>query len=174
MNNELPDAPVGRDELLDHLASLGFEFSTLDHPPFFTVEDGRDVRAAMEGGHTKNLFLKDKKSNYFLLTAQDDTEIDLKSLHRLLGGSGRLSFGSAEKMQDMLGVTPGSVTAFAVINDRHGQVKFAMDKRLLEHEKVNCHPMTNKATTTLRMKDLLRFAELCDHPPQLVDLAGSD
>ena len=107
--------------------------------------------------------MKDKKSRYFLLTAQEDTEIDLKTLHKLLGAQGRFSFGKADKLLEYLGVTPGAVTAFGIINDRSGDVTFAIDKRLLEHEKINCHPLTNEATTTIARDDLLAFAKTCGH-----------
>jgi len=171
MSNPLPPSPVSREALLKHLDDCGFDTHTIDHPPLFTVDDSQKLRGEIEGGHTKNLFLKDKKGNYFLLTAQEDTVINLKTLHKLLGGSGRFSFGNAEKMTEYLGVTPGAVTAFGVINDRQGAVKFAIDQRLLEHEKINCHPMTNDATTTLLCRDLLSLARAADHDPQIVDLS---
>jgi Ala-tRNA(Pro) deacylase len=170
MSDSLPVAPVDRDSLLAHLEKCGFDTVTRDHAPLFTVEDSRNLRGEIEGGHTKNLFLKDKKGNFFLLTAQEDTIVNLKTLHKLLGGASRFSFGSAEKMQELLGVTPGAVTAFGIINDRAGAVKFAIDSRLMEHDKINCHPMSNSATTTMRRDDLLKFATACGHEPQIVDL----
>ncbi len=123
-------------------------------------------------GHTKNLFLKDKKGNYFLLTAQEDTQVNLKTLHKLLGGSSRFSFGSADKMEEFLGVTPGAVTAFGIINDRAGDVTFAIDQRLLQHQKINCHPLVNTATTTISSQDLLSFAAASGHDPIIVDLSS--
>jgi len=167
----LPDAPVTREALLDYLKALEFQMVTVDHPPFFTVEDGQDFKDGLEGGHTKNLFLKDKKSRYFLLTAQQDTQIDLKNLHKLLGAQGRFSFGKPDKLLEYLGVTPGAVTALGIINDREGAVTFAIDKRLLEYEKINCHPLTNEATTTISRDDLLEFAKVCGHNPMIVDLS---
>ncbi|MEP1208454.1 MAG: prolyl-tRNA synthetase associated domain-containing protein [Rhizobiaceae bacterium] len=171
MSANLPDAPVTRDTLLAYLQDCNFETVTVDHPALFTVEDSQKLRGEIEGGHTKNLFLKDKKGNYFLLTAQEDTQVNLKTLHKLLGGSSRFSFGSAEKMEEYLGVTPGAVTAFGIINDRANNVSFAIDKRLLEHQKINCHPLVNTATTTLTCDDLLSFASACDHPALIVDLS---
>ena len=168
---DLPALPVTRESLLSYLQARGYETDTFDHPALFTVEDSRKLRGEIEGGHTKNLFLKDKKGNYFLLTAQEDTEINLKTLHKLLGGSSRFSFGKAEMMETYLGVTPGAVTAFGIINDRECQVKFAIDQRLLEHDKINCHPLVNTATTTILRDDLLNFAEACDHAPMIVDLS---
>ena len=172
MSVDLPALPVTRESLLSYLQASGFDTHTFDHPALFTVEDSQNLRGEIEGGHTKNLFLKDKKGNYFLLTAQEDTEINLKTLHKLLGGSSRFSFGKAEMMEEYLGVTPGAVTAFGIINDREGQVKFAIDQRLLEHDKINCHPLVNTATTTILKDDLLSFAESCDHAPMIVDLSA--
>ncbi|MEP0942025.1 MAG: prolyl-tRNA synthetase associated domain-containing protein [Rhizobiaceae bacterium] len=169
---ELPGSPVGREALLAYLQAAGVETKTIDHPPLFTVNDSQNLRGEIEGGHTKNLFLKDKKGNYFLLTAQEDSQVNLKTLHKLLGGSSRFSFGSAEKMEEMLGVSPGAVTAFGIINDREAALTFAIDQRLLEHEKINCHPLVNTATTTLASTDLIDFAKACGHEPIIVDLAA--
>ncbi|MDD9908837.1 MAG: prolyl-tRNA synthetase associated domain-containing protein [Ahrensia sp.] len=171
MSTPLPPAPVTSESLLAFLDSQGFETKTAQHPPLFTVEDSKELRGTLEGGHTKNLFLKDKKSRYFLLTAQEDTDIDLKSLHKLMGAQGRFSFGKPDKLEAYLGVLPGAVTALGVINDRNHDVTFAIDQRLLEHDKINCHPLVNTATTTLRTDDLFSFARLCGHDPMIVDLA---
>lgn len=170
MTDLLPQTPVGKNALLSYLKQCSFDCSTHEHPPLFTVEDSQNLRGELEGGHTKNLFLKDKKGNFFLLTAQEDSTVNLKTLHKLLGGSSRFSFGNSEKMEEFLGVTPGAVTAFGIINDRQGRVAFALDKTLLEHDKVNCHPMVNTATTTLKCADLLTFAANCGHEPMIVDL----
>ena len=170
MFDSLPAYPVTRDALLNYLNSCGFDTATRDHAPLFTVEDSQNLRGEIEGGHTKNLFLKDKKGNFFLLTAQEDTVVNLKTLHKLLGGASRFSFGNSEKMTEFLGVSPGAVTAFGIINDRAGMVTFAIDSTLLEHKKINCHPMTNDATTTIRRDDLLEFARSCGHDPMIVDL----
>lgn len=169
---ELPSYPVNRESLLGFLKACGFETTTHEHPAFFTVEDGKDFKGGMPGGHTKNLFLKDKKSRYFLLTAQEDSEVNLKSLHRLLGGSGRFSFGSADKMVEYLGVSPGSVTALGVINDHDHNITLAIDQRLLENDVINCHPLTNEATTAIGRDDLLEFAKICGHEPLIVDLSA--
>ena len=170
MSTSLPPAPVDRQALLSHLDDCGFETVTVEHPPLFTVTDSQNLRGELEGGHTKNLFLKDKKGNYFLLTAQEDSEVNLKTLHKLLGGSSRFSFGKPDKMEEFLGVTPGAVTAFGIINDRDGNVTFAVDQRLLQHDKINCHPLVNTATTTIFRDDLLTFAAACGHEPKIVDL----
>jgi len=137
----------------------------------FTVDESQALHREIEGGHTKNLFLKDKKSNYFLLTAQHDAEINLKQLHKLIGASGRLSFGKPEMMEELLGVTPGAVTALGLINDRGGRIKFSIDQQLIAHERINCHPLTNEATTSIGKEDLLAFARATGHDPLIVDLA---
>ena len=167
---ELPTAPVEREALLDFLDANSFEVSTVDHPPLFTVEDSQKLRGEIPGGHTKNLFLKDKKDNFFLLTAQEDTQVDLKTLHKLIGGSSRFSFGKPDKLLEFLGVTPGAVSALGLINDRGNALTFALDKRLLEHDVINCHPLTNDATTSIKKDDLLAFVRATGHEPIIVDL----
>ncbi len=167
---DLPNIPVDTDGLLKWLDERGFETQTYHHEAVFTVGESQAMRESMEGGHTKNLFLKDKKDNYFLLTAEEDSEVNLKTLHKLLGGSSRFSFGKPEKMQDYLGVAPGAVTAFGIVNDRGNKVTFAIDERLMRHDMINCHPLTNEATTTIKRSDLIAFAEECGHPPMVVDL----
>ncbi|EFL88143.1 prolyl-tRNA synthetase associated domain-containing protein [Ahrensia sp. R2A130] len=166
----LPPAPVDEAALLAYLDACGFDTITTRHEALFTVEQSQALRGELEGGHTKNLFLKDRKGNFFLLTAQEDSDVPLKILHKLIGGQGKFSFGSPDMMQELLGVTPGAVTAFGVINDREGKLRFAIDKRLLEHDKINCHPLTNEATTTIARDDLLAFAKATGHDPLIVDL----
>lgn len=166
----LPELPVTPDAVLGWLETSGIDIVVTEHPPLFTVAESRKLRGALAGGHTKNLFLKDKKSRYFLLTAQEDTEINLKTVHRLIGGSGRVSFGKPDALEAILGVTPGSVTALGLINDREGRITFAVDRRLLDHELINCHPLTNEATVTIARDDLLAFARNTGHDPLIVDL----
>src|SRR5690606_9672809 len=125
------------------------------------------------GAHTKNLFLKDAKGALFLVVAEAHTHIDLKSLPRLLGCS-RLSFGKAELLEETLGVTPGSVTAFAIMNDTSRQVSTIFDEKLMESDRINCHPMVNTATTSIARDDLLRFIRASGHEPRIVKLEGHD
>ncbi|MBX2813620.1 MAG: hypothetical protein KTR25_17515 [Myxococcales bacterium] len=169
--SKLPDRPLEKAELLELLTELGIQTSTLEHQPLFTVADSTGVQEQLAGGHTKNLFLKDKKGQYFLLTAEQDTQVNLKTLHKLLGGSSRFSFGKPEALLELLGVIPGSVTAFGIVNDREGRVKFALDSRLMRHEIINCHPLSNEATTSIKREDLLVFAKITGHEAQIVDLA---
>ena len=167
----LPPTPVDRAALLDLLGQHNYRVTTHDHDPVFTVAESQALCEAIPGGHTKNLFLKDKKGNIFLLTAEQNSDVNLKTLHKLLGGSSRFSFANADLMQQHLGVTPGSVTAFGVINDRDNAVTLALDKSLLAFDTINCHPLTNDATTSIHRDDLLDFAKACGHEPLIVDLA---
>ena len=160
--------PHTRDSLLAFLDTLGIRHETIEHPALFTVEQSKELRGEIPGAHTKNLFLKDKKGRLFLVTAVENTVIDLKRLHEVIGGSGRLSFGSADQLMEHLGVAPGSVTAFGVINDERGQVAMILDERLQAYERINCHPLVNTATTGLSYADLLRFLEATGHRPQVL------
>jgi Ala-tRNA(Pro) deacylase len=161
---------VSPDELLTFLASHGIAAETVAHEPVFTVAESRPVKARIPGAHSKNLFVKDKKGRLFLITAKDETPIDLKRAHEAIGASGRLSFGSAEQLREALGVEPGSVTPFAVINDRAGRVTMVLDANLMEHERVNFHPLVNSMTTGVSREDLLRFLEITGHAPMIVRL----
>jgi Ala-tRNA(Pro) deacylase len=133
----------------------------------FTVEEARTRRGEVTGGHTKNLFLRDKKGALYLVVAPEDATIELKSLHRLLGASGRFSFGSAALMREALGVEPGSVTPFAVINDKAGQVTVILDAAMMAHETLSFHPLVNTATTTIARAGLIRFLEATGHKPRI-------
>jgi Ala-tRNA(Pro) deacylase len=165
--------PASPDDLFAYLTSLDIPHQTAWHAPVFTVAEGRALRGEdVEGGHTKNLFVRDKKGTPFLVTAQEDTAIELKSLHRRLGASGRFSFGSSELMQELLGVTPGSVTPFAVINDTGHRVTVVLDQALIAHEILHFHPLTNTGTTTLSKADLLKFLNATGHPPRIEVLTG--
>ena len=164
------NTPLSRDELLARLDELGIEATTIDHPPLFTVEDSQTLRGDIAGGHTKNLFLKDKKGRIFLVVVEEETRVDLKSLHIPLGASSRLSFGSAELLEEVLGVKPGAVTAFGPVNDTTGRVTVVLDAELMREELVNCHPLVNTSTTTLRSADLLRFLRATGHEPLVMEI----
>lgn len=154
--------------LAENFESLGIAAITYAHPPVFTVEEGRDFKHRIPGGHTKNLFLKDKKEQLWLITALWDTAIDLKALPDQIGCD-RVSFGSAERMDRAIGVTPGSVTPFALINDTQRTVRPILDMRLMAYDIVNCHPLKNDKTTGITPKDLLRFIEALGYDPLVVD-----
>jgi Ala-tRNA(Pro) deacylase len=160
------------DELFSFLDQLGIAHRTVSHPPLFTVEQSQQLRGAIPGGHTKNLFLKDKKGVLFLVVASEDAAIDLKTLHHKLG-AGRLSFGSPELLRSVLGVEPGAVTAFAAINDKTGQVAVILDQALLDHAVINCHPLVNTMTTAIARADLLKFLEATGHPPRVIAVSAA-
>src|SRR5690606_30170737 len=164
--------PATRADLFARLAELGIETRTVEHEPVFTVAESEQQERDLAGGHAKNLLLKDPKGKLFLLTAESHTEINLKALHKVLGCA-RLSFGKPELLMEVLGVPPGAVTAFALINDRDRQVTFLLDKALMAHETINCHPLENTATTNIARDDLLRFIRACGHEPRIVELVDA-
>jgi Ala-tRNA(Pro) deacylase len=166
----MPSTP---DELLAYLDMLGIAHKTVTHPAVFTVEEARELRGAIAGGHTKNLFLRDKKSALYLVVAPEDATIELRALHRLLGASGRFSFGSAELMQEVLGVLPGSVTPFAALNDKEHRVSVLLDAALMAHETLNFHPLVNTATTTISRDGLLKFLAATGHTPRIEVLTSA-
>ncbi|MEE2526488.1 prolyl-tRNA synthetase associated domain-containing protein [Hyphobacterium sp. HN65] len=163
--------PATRQDLFALFDELGIAHATTDHEPVFTVEEGEAIKADLPGGHTKNLFLKDKKGRLVLVSALGDSVIRVNRLHRLLGAQ-RFSFAREEILYEALGVRPGSVTAFALMNDRDGQVAFVLDRALLEHDPVNFHPLSNDATTAIARDDLLKFARATGHEPVIVDFAA--
>jgi Ala-tRNA(Pro) deacylase len=160
---------ITREDLFSHLAALGIETETVEHPPLFTVEDSRALRGEIPGAHTKNLFLKCKKGQLWLVTALEDARIDLKTLHHKLG-SGRLSFGSAELLGEVLGLTPGSVSTFGVINDTENRVSVVLDEGLMRYDPINLHPLVNTATTGISRQGLISFLSSCGHPPKILAL----
>jgi Ala-tRNA(Pro) deacylase len=164
--------PKTPDELLAFLDGLGISVSTVRHPPLFTVAESQSLRGEIAGGHTKNLFLKDKKGAYFLVTVEEDAAVDLKTIHGLIGASGRVSFGKPGMLMELLGVAPGSVTVFGAVNDTEGRVKIILDERLMREEIINAHPLTNEATTSIRRDDLLAFLRATGHEPHVLKVAA--
>ena len=160
------------DDLFAALDALGIKHSTIKHPPLFTVEQARELRGQIAGGHTKNLFLRDKKGALFLVVALEDAVIDLKGLHRLLGASGRFSFGSADLLREVWGVAPGSVTPFGAINDIDTRVNIVLDAAMMEHALLNYHPLVNTMTTAIARDDLVRFLESTGHLPRIERVSG--
>lgn len=159
--------PFDRDRLLDWMTERGLDQITHDHPPIFTVDQGRDLKVEMPGAHTKNLFLKDKKGGLWLISARQDTVIDLKAAPKHIG-SDRLSFGNEALMWETLGVRPGSVTALGLINDIDRRVTFVLDRRLWEADVVNFHPLTNTATTGMDQTAFRAFLRAIGREPPLV------
>lgn len=160
----LPTAP---DELLARLDALGIAAVTHRHPPLFTVEESKALRGDLPGGHCKNLFLKDRKDRCWLVVALEDAAVPLNSFDRVIG-SARLSFASAERLWRVLGVRPGSVTPFALVNDRERVVNVVLQKAMLDHDPLNYHPLSNDRTTAIAPADLLRFIRACGHEPRVV------
>lgn len=165
--------PATPDQLFATFDDLGIAHTTHQHRPVFTVDESRDLKAALPGGHTKNLFLKDKKGRLFLLSALGDAVIDLTAVSKLVG-SGRFSFGNADLLMRHLGVTPGSVTVFAILNDTERNVTLLLDEGLFAHDPVNFHPLRNDATTAVSPADLLKFCRATGHEPIRIafDFAG--
>jgi Ala-tRNA(Pro) deacylase len=163
--------PKTPDQLFAALDALGIAHSTIKHPPLFTVEQSRALRGQIPGGHTKNLFLRDKKYELYLVVAEEDAAIDLKGLHRLLGASGRFSFGAADLLREVLGVDPGAVTPFGAINDAQGRVSVVLDAALMAHDTLNFHPLVNTMTTSIKRDDLVKFLKSTGHEPRIERLS---
>lgn len=164
---------TSRAALFSRLDALGIAHRTEEHAAFFTVEDGRAHKASMPGGHSKNLFLKDKKGALALAVAHADTRADLVGLGKRLGARGRFSFGKPELMREVLGVEPGSVTPFALINADPDRLKtVVVDEALLAFERVWFHPLVNTASTAVSPKGLLAFIRECGFAPLILDLAA--
>jgi Ala-tRNA(Pro) deacylase len=159
--------------LIARLDALGIAVEIHRHPALHTVAESGALHDALPGAHIKNLFLRDKKRRQWLVTARQDATVNLKALRHVIGASGNLSFGSAELLAASLGVAPGSVTPFAVMNDPEGIVTMVLDRAILDHTTVNAHPLHNEATAAIARDDLLAFLEACGHPPALIDLGCS-
>jgi Ala-tRNA(Pro) deacylase len=166
-----PDEFYTPERLLEALNDLGLKTSTLWHEAVFRVGEGDEIKAQLPGAHTKNLFLKDDKGQLWLISAEQSTQINLKAVPKVIG-SGRLSFGSEERLYNALGVRPGSVTALALINDPAKNVRFILDKALFDADIVNFHPLTNTATTALSQAHFRQFIASLDRELVVVDFAG--
>jgi Ala-tRNA(Pro) deacylase len=162
--------PATPEELFAFLDRLAIATTTVEHPPLFTVAQSSALRGDIPGGHTKNLFVKDKKGRLFLLTLGEDAPIELKRAHETIGAHGRLSFASAEVLEETWGVMPGAVTPFGAINDREGRVTVVLDAAMMAAEKLNFHPLVNTRTMTLASADLIRFLRAVGHEPLIVPL----
>ena len=163
--------PATREDLLERLKSLGIETTTVEHPALFTVEQSQELRGKIPGAHTKNLFLKCKKGTIWLIVALEDADINLKTAHKIIG-SGRLSFGRAELLMDVLGVPPGSVTPFSLINDQDQHVSVVLDASMMDHDVLNFHPLENTATTTISRDGLLAFVRDCGHEAKILNVSA--
>lgn len=166
---QVADMPKSPDELFARFKELGIETTTHTHPPLFTVEESQRLRGDLPGGHCKSLFFKDRKDQYWLVVTLEDRPVDIKRLEARLG-SARLSFARPERLMEVLGVIPGSVTPFALINDAQRQVTVILDKQMLDRDPLNYHPLHNAATTAIAPADLIAFIKSCGHEPRVVEL----
>ncbi len=165
--------PANRAALITLFGQLDVGHKTVEHEAIFTVDQGRDLKRQWPGGHSKNLFLKDKKGALFLAVALSDTRVDLVGLGKLLGAKGRLSFGKPELMTATLGVIPGAVTPFTLMNESAKALSSVIvDSQLLVHDPVWFHPLENTASTAVSPADLLKFIRHCGFEPRTVDLAA--
>lgn len=164
--------PATPEQLFACLDALGIAHGTVKHPPLFTVEQSRQLRGQIPGAHTKNLFLRDKTYALYLIVALEDAEIELKSLHRRLGATGRFSFGASDLLREVWGVEPGAVTPFGAINDADGRVTVVLDAAMMEHETLNYHPLVNTMTTAINHDDLIKFLESTGHAPRIEPVSG--
>lgn len=155
------------DELLKVLSQIGTDYINHEHPPVYTVEEANQHHEGIEGIHSKNFFFKDKKKKLFLVVTLSDKNINIKELAKKIGARSP-SFGSADLLKEVLGVTPGAVTPFAVINIKEHDVKIVLDEEMMEHKLLNFHPLVNTATTTITSGDLLKFMEHCGRKPEII------
>ncbi len=165
----MPETPQG---LLARLDALGIAHRTVGHPPVFTVEESKALRPDLPGGHSKNLFLRPQKGEgaFLLAVLEEDRKVSVNALARAIGAP-KVSFGDAAALLAHLGVEPGSVTPFGLVNARPGAVRAVFDRHLMTgFEWVNFHPLTNAMTTAIRPADLLRFLESLGHAPELVEV----
>ncbi len=161
--------PATEEQLFARFEELGIETTTKRHPPVFTVEEAKSLRGELPGGHCKSLFLKDKKGALWLVVCLEDRRMDMKALQAAIG-SARLSFGKPDLLVEVLGVEPGSVTPFGLINDTEQRVNVILDRRMMSMTPLNYHPLKNDATTQIKPADLERFVRACGHEPRMVDL----
>jgi len=164
--------PKTPEDLFAALDKLNIQHRTVHHPPLFTVEQSRELRGQIPGGHTKNLFLRDKKGAIYLVVTLEDAGVDLKGLHRKLGASGRFSFGSGELLREVWGVEPGSVSPFGAINDKAGRVTVVLDTAMMRQETLNYHPLDNRMTTAIARDDLVKFLRWTGHEPRIEQVSG--
>lgn len=167
--------PATPEDLFAYLDELGIETTTVTHPPLHTVEESKALRGDLPGAHIKNLFLKDKKGRLFLLTCLENRTVNMKTLDKAIG-SARLSFGKPELLWETLGVKPGAVTPFTLINDRDPEKKvtFALDAALQEIDVIHAHPLHNEATTAISSEGLMKFIAACGHTATMVDFDAPD
>ena len=159
-----------RPDLLQMLENEKIKFSVTEHDPLFTVEDSKLLRGKIEGGHSKNLFLKDQKDNFFLVTFLEDITADLKRLPAALN-SKKLSFAKPEYLKDLMGIEPGSVSPFGLVNDNQKKINFYFDEAFLKFEIANFHPLVNTATVSISPHNLIAFIEKFHKEVNMVNMS---
>lgn len=157
-------------KVFELLAKLGINHVTIEHPPLHTVEESRALRGEIAGGHVKNLFVKDKGGSFYLITAEEDSPLDLKTIDKAIGAKGRVSFASAEQLMTHLGILPGSVSPLALVNETAGAVRFIIERKLLDHAVLNVHPLINTRTSSIATEGLLAFVRATGHEPAAMAL----
>ena len=163
-SQSVDDMPTSPEALMERLRSLGIGFSLHHHKAVFTVAESEAVDKQIEGTHCRNLFLRDKKKNNFLLVLQNATDVDIKKLPPVIG---------SDRLFEYLGVRPGSVCPYAIINDKNNDVKIILEKAMLEGKIVNYHPLLNTMTIGTTPANLVRFIESTGHTPHIVDLSAA-
>lgn len=164
--------PASQDDLFSRLAVLGIVTETVSHPPLRTVADSQALRGQIPGAHTKNLFLKDRKDQFFLVTLDENAVVDLKTIHTIIGAAGKVSFGNADMLSHLLGVEPGAVTPFGLINDVDCRVKMVFDADLWAHEIINAHPLANDRTTSISRAGLEAFVRSTGREPLVLKVSA--
>ena len=164
---------LSKEELIKLLDESNCDYEVKEHAPLFTVEDSKSLRGSILGAHSKNLFLKDAKGQFYLLSVEENTKVDLKKIMNFIG-SKKLSFAKAEYLESILGIEPGSVSPFALINDVDKKVLFFLDKNFLNYEKLNFHPLVNTATVNIATSDMIKFIEEKHNPIKYIDFKVID
>lgn len=168
--HEAAQLTEGQVRLFRRFSDLGISAHVASYPAHTTVEEGKRLRGSMAGTFTKNLLLKDKKGRLFLLAIHEDRNLDLKTLHTLVGGSGRLGFAAAERMEALLGVSPGALTPLGILNDEGAEVTVVIERALMSAEQLNFHPLVQQQSVGLSPADLMAFVKSCRRDPIIVDL----
>jgi len=156
-------------ELLDFFKQHQIDYALHTHEPVFTTEQSNHLHETIQGAHSKNLFLKDKKKSFFMLSILDHKRVNLKALSKNFGKGG-LSFASVEELMGKLSLTPGSVTPYALLHDPDAKIKFLLDQDFLNYEVLNFHPLRNDQTVSLNLKSFFHYFELIHHSPQVIEI----
>ena len=157
-------------DLYSILDYLNISYQITQHKPLFTVTESQHLRGELQGAHVKNLFLRDKKkTHYWLITLLEDRQIDLKKLRHVINAPSNLSFGPEDKLYELLGVKPGAVTIFGLMNDYNNIIIPYLDKGIFDYHLFNAHPLRNDRTTTIATHDIEKFINHYDYKLQLLD-----